>query len=137
MRQGFRARVGERCGTDGSMDATAEAYFEVAVERLDEDLDEVEDAELALGRVDRDAKVERRVRPVDDARARRVEPRRCVDKGRRRLGACGERGEELAHDLLLLLLGGVAVEFEEACVVSEPEAVRERSAVKVSSALRR
>ena len=46
--------------------------LKVPVERLDEHLHEVEDAELRLGRVDDHAKVERRVLPVDDARARHV-----------------------------------------------------------------
>ena len=46
--------------------------LKVPVERLDEHLHEVEDAELRLGRVDDHAKVECRVLPVDDARARHV-----------------------------------------------------------------
>ena len=39
--------------------------LEALVERLDEDLDQVEDAELTLGRVDGEHEVESRVVPVD------------------------------------------------------------------------
>ena len=84
------------------------------VERLDEHLDQVEDAELRFGAVNGHTKRERRIGPVDDARARRVEPRARVEKRGGRLRTRGERREELAHNLLLLLLWRVTVKLEEA-----------------------
>jgi hypothetical protein len=77
--------------------------LEVAVERLDEHLHEVEDAELRLRVVDHHAKVQRRILPVDDAHAR-LKPLGRIDERRGCLGSRGERSKQLADDLLLLLL---------------------------------
>ena len=48
--------------------------FEVPIERLDEYLDQVEDAKFRLGAVDGDAEIERGVLPVNDARPWHAKP---------------------------------------------------------------
>ena len=79
--------------------------LEMAVERLDENLDQVENAELTLGAVDDHAKVERRVQPIDHPRSVDArEPVRCVQERARVFCPPRERREKIAYHALLLLL---------------------------------
>lgn len=90
--------------------------LEAVVEGLHEDLDEVEDAELALARVHGEDEVQGRVVAVDelgvlapdagDAGGR-------VDKVAGPVGAAGDEGVNLTHQLLLGLLVQVDVELVE------------------------
>ena len=75
--------------------------LEVSVQRLDEHLDQIKDAKLALATVDHEAEPQRRILSVHDPRAR-AKPAARIHKVAGRFSAAIQRVEELPDDDLLL-----------------------------------
>ena len=89
--------------------AAAGETADAAYARFDEDLDEVEDAEVALEVGDGEDEVERRVVAVDELRRRAPLRDAPLEVVAERVGPLGDLLEDLAHDLLLRVLGAVAL----------------------------
>lgn len=87
--------------------------FKAAIQGLNKDLDEVEDAQLALGGVDAEHEVQRRVMPVNDADVG-AEGGAALHKVAQRSAPARHDGKHVAHKLLLAVLGHVVVELCQA-----------------------